>query len=257
MSILTFSSPKLDKGVKYGWLSAVLYLMPAEFARLTSAGLPAGPGDRVANLCPMASEGCKASCLVTAGRASMAREFDAQGLPVNSIMAARQRRTAEYLADREGFIRRIYPEVLLLIKRAQRHGKRAALRLNGTSDVAWWRNAAVVELIKPLVEQGLLVMYDYTKVAANLSRVPAWYDLTLSRSERNAQDVQTALENNHKVAVVFAGKLPATYLGHPVVDGDAHDLTFLHRGPIILGLKAKGRAKKDDTGFVVRNYGER
>ena len=241
MSILTFSSPKLDKGEKYGWLSAVLYLMPADFSGL-------------ANLCPMASEGCKASCLVTAGRASMAREFDARGLPVNTIMAARQRRTVEYLADREGFVRRFYPEVLTLINRAKRHGKRAALRLNGTSDIAWWRNAAVVELLKPLVDGGKLVMYDYTKVAANLKRAPSWYDLTLSRSERNAADVAAALENNCKVAVVFAGKLPATYLGHRVVDGDAHDLTFLHNGPIILGLKAKGRAKKDETGFVVRNY---
>lgn len=241
MSILTFSSPKLDKGEKFGWLSAVLYLMPADFSGL-------------ANLCPMASEGCKASCLVTAGRASMAREFDARGLPVNSIMAARQRRTAEYLADREGFVERFYPEVLSLVKRAKRHGKRAALRLNGTSDIAWWRNRAVVELLQPLVESGQLTMYDYTKVAANLKRAPAWYDLTLSRSERNAEAVSEALANNHKVAVVFAGKLPATYLGHPVIDGDQHDLTFLHSGPCILGLKAKGRAKKDQTGFTVRNY---
>lgn len=254
MSILTFSSPKLDKGVKFGFLSAVLYLMPADFARLTKRGEDVKPGQRAFTLCPMASEGCKASCLVTAGRASMAKEFDEQGLPVNTIMQARQRRTREFLSDREGFVERLLPEIRLLIKRATREGKRAALRLNGTSDILWSQNAVVAAHIRPMVERGELTLYDYTKVAANLYRAPAWYDLTLSRSEANASAVSEALENNHKVAVVFAGKLPATYLGHRVVDGDEHDLTFLHKGPIILGLKAKGRAKKDETGFVVRNH---
>jgi hypothetical protein len=45
--------------------------------------------------------------------------------------------------------------------------------------------------------------------------------------------------------------LPSTYLGAPVIDGDKADDLMLDSGAVILGLKAKGRAKKDITGFVV------
>jgi hypothetical protein len=53
------------------------------------------------------------------------------------------------------------------------------------------------------------------------------------------------------VAVVF-DKLPETYMGRPVNDADEHDLRFLDPQGTIAGLKAKGRAKKDTTGFVRR-----
>ena len=41
------------------------------------------------------------------------------------------------------------------------------------------------------------------------------------------------------------------YYGVKVVDGDRHDLTFLHSAPSIIGLLAKGMAKTDTSGFVV------
>jgi len=53
------------------------------------------------------------------------------------------------------------------------------------------------------------------------------------------------------VAVVFDG-MPNTYAGAPVVDGDASDLRFLDPDGVVVGLKAKGDAKKDDSGFVKR-----
>jgi hypothetical protein len=37
-----------------------------------------------------------------------------------------------------------------------------------------------------------------------------------------------------------------------VIDGDANDLRFLDPTGVIVGLKAKGAAKKDTSGFVVR-----
>ena len=39
-----------------------------------------------------------------------------------------------------------------------------------------------------------------------------------------------------------------------VVDGDKSDLEMLKYNGVILGLKAKGEAKKDATGFVITNY---
>jgi hypothetical protein len=48
-------------------------------------------------------------------------------------------------------------------------------------------------------------------------------------------------------------EIPAglTYLGRPVINGDADDLRFLDPVGVFVGLKAKGLAKKDTTGFVI------
>jgi hypothetical protein len=57
------------------------------------------------------------------------------------------------------------------------------------------------------------------------------------------------------VAVVFNTKkgkpLPKTYYGIKVVEGDDTDLRFLDSKRVIVGLRAKGNAKKDRSGFVV------
>jgi hypothetical protein len=39
-------------------------------------------------------------------------------------------------------------------------------------------------------------------------------------------------------------------MGMSVVDGDADDLRFLDGRGVVVGLKAKGPAKKDTSGFV-------
>jgi hypothetical protein len=53
------------------------------------------------------------------------------------------------------------------------------------------------------------------------------------------------------VAMVF-DKLPDSYMGLQVINADETDLRFLDPKGCIAGLKAKGRAKKDTTGFVRR-----
>jgi hypothetical protein len=44
--------------------------------------------------------------------------------------------------------------------------------------------------------------------------------------------------------VVFRDKLPKTYAGHTVFNGDDTDLRFLDPKGVVVGLKAKGEAKK-------------
>jgi hypothetical protein len=51
--------------------------------------------------------------------------------------------------------------------------------------------------------------------------------------------------------MVFRGKLPDTYQGKKVINGDENDLRFLDPKGVIVGLVEKGRAKKDASGFVV------
>ena len=55
------------------------------------------------------------------------------------------------------------------------------------------------------------------------------------------------------VAAVFSGGLPSTYLGASVIDGDKSDIVMLENKGVILGLTAKGKAKKDVSGFVVNS----
>jgi hypothetical protein len=92
--------------------------------------------------------------------------------------------------------------------------------------------------------------YDYTKINnRKVSHIPN-YHLTFSKADGNDMDVRIALSNGMNVAAVFH-KVPETYLGRQVIDGDETDLRFLDPKGVIVGLKAKGKAKKDTTGFVV------
>jgi hypothetical protein len=75
--------------------------------------------------------------------------------------------------------------------------------------------------------------------------------LTFSKADGNDADVAKAIASGMNVAAVF-DKLPDTYMGLPVVDADEDDLRFLDPKGAVLGLKAKGRAKKDYSGFVIR-----
>ena len=63
--------------------------------------------------------------------------------------------------------------------------------------------------------------------------------------------------DGHRIAVVFDDLEKATsesfsFSGSKVVNGDETDLRFLDSKGVIIGLQAKGKAKKDQSGFVVR-----
>ena len=67
-------------------------------------------------------------------------------------------------------------------------------------------------------------------------------------------NVIKAIQAGYNIAVVFDNKkpMPETFMGLPVINGDETDLRFLDNTNSIVGLKAKGPAKKDYSGFVVR-----
>ena len=92
--------------------------------------------------------------------------------------------------------------------------------------------------------------YDYTKRPGRTT--PPNYHLTFSLSEINRVDAAAELARGHNVAVVFKGAtLPDRCMGAPVIDGDASDLRYLDPSPVIVGLRAKGRAIGDTSGFAV------
>ena len=92
-------------------------------------------------------------------------------------------------------------------------------------------------------------------------KMPENYHLTFSRSETNDFLCDIALRRGGNVAMVFKDydKVIAdgyyNYNGkmYQVVDGDKNDLRFLDSKNCIIALKAKGKARKDSSGFVVDN----
>lgn len=194
--------------------------------------------------CSSATPGCIASCLNTAGN------------PVYAKNKARARlaRKKLFFLRRDVFKILLYAELQKYQQAAKSVGKRLAVRLNGTTDILWER-----VLPEIFTDWRTVQFYDYTKHLRRFGtdwNLPRNYDLTLSRSEQNDEDCRRILADNPRarVAIVFNTKrtkpLPAYYDGIHVDDADTHDMTFL-RPYGWLGLRAKGDARKDASGFVV------
>lgn len=242
------ANAKTVKGQKKGYMTAILYLAP-----FTAAGF---------NVCPMAEiAGCVAGCLNTAGRGGMApgkatMDTPAGVLPDNAIQRARIKRTQYYGEDRAGFMAQLVKEIEAFIRKAGRKGLIPAVRLNGTSDLRWENVEAIRggERFPSIFEAFPEVQfYDYTKIAnRRVDHLPN-YRLTFSYSGTAAYQpfVKRALENGLNVAVVFRKELPETFMGRPVINGDETDLRFTDPERVIVGLKAKGKARQDRSGFVV------
>ena len=142
-------------------------------------------------------------------------------------------------------------EIAAHVRRAERHGLKPAVRLNATSDIPW--EGVARELLARWRSRGV-VFYDYTKSPERAIRQP--YHLTFSRSESNDADCERVIDAGGTVAVVFSTRkgesLPATFRGRKVIDADEHDLRFLDPRGVWAGLRAKGPARKDSSGFVVQ-----
>ena len=174
-------------------------------------------------------------------------------------MLGRLHKTEYFLRDRKAFMEQVAKEIKAGIKK---HGAdKICIRLNGTSDIPY-ENIPVGEYANIMAMFPDVQFYDYTKVFSRLdkTKLPANYHLTFSRAETalNQKQAELALKLGFNVAAVFAVKdetqLPAEYKGTKVVNGDEHDLTFIQPDNVILGLKAKGKAKKDNTNFVIRDF---
>ena len=193
------------------------------------------------NICPKASKGCAAACLFTAGRG----RFD-------NVKNARINRTEYFLADKERFCLQLAGELIKINKAAIKKGELVAIRLNGTSDLDFIYLLQKYAQLDPFSLKNL-VYYDYTKILGKVKKYKDQprYVLTFSRAEDNHSEAIEALELGANVSAVFNGDLPFNYWGAPVVDGDKSDIVMLYNRGAVLGLKAKGQAKKDTSGFVI------
>ena len=232
--LLSTANPKIQKGTKLGYLSFILHLAPSDLSGK--------------NTCPKATAGCAAACLNTAGRGGMFKK----GENTNMIQKARIRKTVQFFFDRDQFMLDLAYDIQKAVAFAKKQGLTPVIRLNGTSDLSWEKYEVPVFCTKNIFELFPNVQfYDYTKVLGRkVADIPN-YHLTFSKADGNDADVAKAIEQGYNIAAVF-DEMPATYMGLPVINADETDLRFLDPKGCIAGLKAKGRAKKDYSGFVIR-----
>lgn len=226
--LLSTANPKIQKGSKLGYLSFILHLAPADVS-----------GHEV---CPKRTAGCTAACLNTAGRGGMFTP--AQG--TNTIQEARKRKTRLFFADRDTFMEYLEQDINKAIRYAAKKGLKPVFRLNGTSDLSWEKYKLKGSDKNVFEMFDNVQFYDYTKVLGRKVSHLKNYHLTFSRAESNDADVAKALAAGMNVAAVY-DEIPAG-----MFSADETDLRFLDPKVGMIGLKAKGRAKKDYSGFVIR-----
>jgi len=226
---------KTRKGSTNGVLTGVLYLAPHNVSGF--------------QVCPNATPGCVTVCLFTAGRGV-----------TSPVMNGRINRTRWFFEDRDTFMATIVADIKRLVKRAAKLDMTPAVRLNGTSDIAWEKIRVTVDGAEHrnlMVAFPDLQFYDYTKILGRKSALALDnYHLTFSMAESNDADALLALGEGYNVAVVMklrrSDPKPATWAGYPVIDGDKDDIRFYDPddGGSIVALTAKGKARYDTSGFV-------
>lgn len=200
----------------------------------------------VANLCAFATEGCINPCV---GNQGLARIW-------TNIQRARANKTRMLVEQPVAFRVLLWWEIDQARTKAWEDGVILGVRLNTFSDLPW------IETDRREIETRKDVrFYDYTK---GLRRFQRWlagegprnYHLTFSRSEKTSNDdLRAIIDAGGTVAVPFrirrSKPLPTSWLGIPVIDGDNSDFRPKDPRGVIVGLRAKGTAWRDASGFVV------
>jgi hypothetical protein len=188
------------------------------------------------SVCDFSTPECRKGCVAYAG----------QGEAPN-VLEGRVRKTQFLAHNPNAFVTLLHHEIS---KARKKHvATSVGVRLNAFSDLEWERIAPWIFTLNPYVE-----FYDYT--ARPLRDVPANYHITYSRKENTSDDtVRAHVAAGRTVAVVFSTKrgdaLPATYLGADVIDGDENDARYGDAKGVIVGLRAKGRMRKNKPGGMV------
>ena len=219
MKLLTLGNTKTVKGEAMGYQTYIMHLAPSTLSGYQT--------------CPMASEGCASACLNTAGRGRF-----------TAIQEARIRKTKWFFENRESFMAQLVKDIQAAIRKSAREGFTPVFRLNGTSDIRW-ETVRVGQFRNIMEMMPAVQFYDYTKLP-NRRNIPSNYHLTFSRSESNEHLIPQGMN----VAVVF-DSLPDVWMGRKVIDGTETDLRFLDEQNVVVGLLAKGKAKKDTSGFTI------
>jgi len=222
---------KVNKQHTYG-----LYLAPAKLSGY--------------NVCPNSTPECRLGCLHASGHTKM--EINSGG---NRIQNARIKKARLLIENPEYFMRWLVTDIDAKRKLAEKQGYGFSVRLNCTSDIDW----ANVKLYGQNVFEIFpdVQFYDYTKNVKKFINKPANYHLTYSYTGRNWSECQDVMSKGHNVAMVFNVKkeseIPAMYKGYEVVNGDLSDYRVADAKGIIVGLKWKRIANKENEAKVLNS----
>lgn len=222
----------MAKGLGEGWMSVGIQMSPANVSGY--------------EVCKWRSKGCSEVCLFNSGYGFYPK-----------VKESRKKKTRMFFEMPELFKAQMQIELNQLLEKTAKLGLKLAIRLNVLSDIEWEneiiRDNKTIFQLYPTIQ-----FYDYTKsIHRVLNNTVPNYDLTYSRSETKISHLNSllALKSGKNVAIVFNVKktkpLPDSYLNFEVIDGDKTDLRFLDKKGVVVGLRTKGNAHGDKTGFVV------
>lgn len=199
-------------------------------------------------LCAAATRECMTTCLVHTGRNELVSKEEAVSFGISRQLVPKARLTESLLRDPVAFMRLLRESIKKHEAYCANKGILGFVRPNIFSDILW-------ERVYPELFEGWssIRFYDYTKIPDR--QPPANYDLTYSFSggKGSVEAFRRQVARGQKSAVVFlfgSSKLgekkrksvlrDLTLDGHPVVDGDCHDLRPLDpEGTRIVGLQYK------------------
>jgi hypothetical protein len=234
-SLLTTRNVKTVKGEKLGWKTYILYMSPYN------------QNSQKKNICPMATEGCSTACLFSSGKGG-----------IDTVRNGRTNKTEFFLHNRELFLKTIYSEIAQIEVKHKIEGGDFTIRLNGTSDISW-ENFKIKDGKNIFELFPNIQFYDYTKNYLRFKpSLPKNYYLMFSRSEKNDAIAMDLLKKGINVSIVF-DKVPTSYMGYKVIDGDENDLRHLDKQGVIVGLRYKKVISKGfdndiafKSGFAIR-----
>ena len=229
-------SKKMKLSYENGTMTYCVYLAPADMSGY--------------NVCPN-SKYCREFCLNGSGQ-NKCDEL-ARGVEGSKINQSRIRKTRMFHEHKADFMHLLIHEINKYKKQAERKGMGFSVRLNGTSDLSplAYRDPETGKNILELFPD--VQFYDYTKVPTRIKLMQQYpnYDLTLSYNGYNWDECEQFLNEGGKVAVVFFDeKLPKSYHGFPIVDGNTYDMRYLDPAKHIIGLhyhKVAGDYYIDET----------
>lgn len=222
------SNAKTKKGDDEENLTAIMYLASSDISGY--------------DVCEKASPQCKSMCLYTAGRGAF-----------TNVQQARINRTKLFFEQQEQFLELLHKELTIFKAYCEEHQVQGNVRLNGTSDLDFI-NLVVKEDKNIFKLFPTLSFYDYTKHYERVSNEPNLFLLYSRTEETPLQTVKDMVAQGKNVAAVF-DELPDTWEGMKVVNGDLSDMRSKDESGVVVGLLAKGKAKKSkrsEDGFVIR-----
>lgn len=228
---------KISKADSFGYMVYCLYLEPhiEEYTGFNS--------------CPCSTPECRAYCLGKSAGFSYSIKHRWN----------RQKHTILKVLQPKYFWAAVKEDVVIAKQNAERANMKLAIRLGalGESYATYCKEGRKVV---GFCEQEEVVLYDYTKDYDRLVKISKHYPgyflvfscakvfgcsrrIWSEEAVKNEAYAKKALSEGYMVSCIFVGELPQSHWGYKVINGDTHDLTFLHKqeAPAILGLKLKGR----------------